>query len=186
LDRVFGEKNTVIEGFGRKSNRRHVREIPLAPVLDLLTVVVFFLILSTSFTELTKQTLPPSAISTITDPNALPPLNPKLFAVHTSNGYRLLLQWSGQNPGQSENMVAPIAEEEKLAASLQAQANQLIKEFKKKFGTESSIQISLGPNMTYQEMVSIMDGVREEMQDIVLLSSSEALAAQTRNQVGVE
>lgn len=162
----------MIEEFLQKKNRHHVKEIPLAPVLDLLTVVIFFLVLSTSFIDLTKQTLPPSATSVITDPVAPPPLNPKLLGVREASSYRLFLRWSGATPGQNEKFV-PL---DGGIAALQNAAAELTKAFKDQYASQTSLQIGLGPDLTYQEMISVMDGARANVGEIVLISPKEAVA----------
>lgn len=166
----------MIEEFLQKKPHRHVKEIPLAPVLDLLVVVIFFLVLSTSFIDLTKQTLPPSAVSTITDPVAPPPVSPKLLGVRKGAGYRLFLRWSGESPGQDEKIVAAAADPAGVAKDLETAAFELMKSFKERYASQSSVQIGLGPDLTYQEMISIMDGARAHVGEIVMIAPAEALA----------
>lgn len=165
----------MIEEFLQKKPHRHVKEIPLAPVLDLLVVVIFFLVLSTSFIDLTKQTLPPSAVSTITDPVAPPPVSPKLLGVRKGAGYRLFLRWSGESPGQDEKIVAA-GEPAVTVRALETAAFELMKSFKERYASQSSVQIGLGPDLTYQEMISIMDGARAHVGEIVMIAPAEALA----------
>ena len=162
-----------MDGFIKKKEHRHVKEIPLAPVLDLLVVVIFFLILSSSFVELTKQTLPPSAtsssVASASDP-APPPLNPKLFTVKQAGVYRMILLWTGKEPGQEEAKVPAQADLDQVSKELESAAGRLTKDFKKKYPTQSSLQMGLSADVDYQNMISIMDGARENLQDIVLVS----------------
>gem|GEM_PF-779841 len=168
----------MIEDLILRKHRRHVGEIPLAPVLDLLVVVIFFLILSSSFIDLTKQTLPPSAVSTITDPIAPPPIAPKLFAIQNEAGVRLFLRWGGIDPGQSSRQLAlsGVSNEDESASQIETSSSEMMAEFSKKFPNEKSLQLGLSENLNYQQMVSVMDGAREHLQDLVLVSYREAEA----------
>ena len=52
-------------------------------------------------------------------------------------------------------------------------AHSIVKEFKVHFPEEKSIQMIFSGTATYQELISVMDGVRVEIQDIVLLSPED-------------
>lgn len=165
-----------MEEFFVKKHHRHVKEIPLAPILDLLVVVIFFLILSSSFIDLTKQTLPPSAVSTISNPVAPPPVSPKIFATKTGKAYRVFLRWSGEHAGQEERRLSESEDVSVNADQLVKAASELEGNFKKSYGTQSSIELGFSAGINYQDMVSVMDGVRDKIQDIVLVSYRETEA----------
>ncbi len=156
--------------------KRHVREIPLAPILDLLVVVIFFLILSANFIDFNKQTLPPSSVSVIKDPIAPPPISVKMFVVNKNSQYRMFLRWSGKKPDQiSENI--PVTQDLKVdSKALREKASEIIKKFQEKFPDEKSVQLGLGSTINYQQMVSVMDGVKESIPDLILLSFRETEA----------
>jgi biopolymer transport protein ExbD len=154
----------------KRRRRRHLKDIPLAPVLDLLTVVIFFLMLSTSFVELTKHTLPPASVSQLTDPQAKTPVSLKLFAVRKGGGYGLAFHWTGDSPGVERAQVAAGSDEKELRTF----ADGLSKKLKDKFPDEASVQLSMASNVNYQEMIAIMDGVREHFEDLVLIAPQEA------------
>lgn len=157
-----------------KTHHRHVKEIPLAPILDLLVVVIFFLVLSTSFMEFAKQTLPPSSTKTISDPVAPPPLAPKIFVAKGAAGARAILRWGGISAGQSEKTVPAGASTGSEA--LMAAIESLVADFAAKNPNERSIQLGLGSGFDYQDMVSAMDGAQTKFPDVVLISSEEAEA----------
>ena len=69
----------MFEDFDSVSHKAHIPEPELVPILDALTSVIFFLLLSTTFIELTKITVPPSQTSVVTDPQTPPPATPKLY-----------------------------------------------------------------------------------------------------------
>ena len=50
----------------------------------------------------------------------------------------------------------------------------------KKFPEEKSILLGFSPQVTYQEVISAMDGAREELQDLVMVSWTEAQAAESQ------
>ena len=161
-----------MEEFIKKSHRHHVREIPLAPVLDLLVVVIFFLVLSTSFTEFTKQTVPPSAVSTITDPVAPPPIALKMLIASDSGGTRVILKWGGEKPDQREKLIP--ATTANRAGDILTSADELVKSFMELYPKEKSVQLALGATLEYQDMVSAMDGLQKHLPDVVLVSAAEA------------
>ena len=156
-----------------KRHRRHVAEPNIVPILDMLTTVIFFLLLSTSFMEFTKLTLPPSRISTITDPVAPPPVSPKLMFGKYNEKMRLLLSWSGESPGEwAETLSLPEAPKERRAA-LYKSASESIKKWKAKFPKEKTLELGLGAGVPYQDMITLMDGTIETLPDIVLISPEE-------------
>lgn len=164
--------------------KRHTPEPDLVPILDALTSVIFFLLLSTSFFELTKITLPPSKTSVVTDPVASIPVAAKMIVGPTNQAnqkneqkplLRLLLKWDGKNPGSIEKTVER-ADDNTKSNELQKQIKEMVAEFSAKFPEEKSIQLGMGSSATYQELVTTMDGVRAVLQDIVLFSNQEAEA----------
>jgi hypothetical protein len=138
--------------------------------------VIFFLILSSSFVEFNKQTLPPSSVSTSSGPatpDTTTPLNPKLIAVKIANKYRLLLIWAGKEPGQDE---AYVDASDENSVELQKRTGELVQKFKVKYPAQASLQLGLGSDLSYQTLISVMDGAREYLQDIVLVSDEDAMA----------
>lgn len=163
----------MFEDFDSVSHKAHIPEPELVPILDALTSVIFFLLLSTTFIELTKITVPPSQTSVVTDPQVPPPATPKLYI--KAEGLKTLqfkLKWAGRNPDQIKKTVERSPTNAR-SREVEAVALEIIKEFKAKFPEEKSIQMIFSDTATYQELISVMDGVRVEMQDIVLLSPED-------------
>lgn len=157
------------------TRRPGVHDIPIAPIIDMLVAIIFFLLLSTTFVELSKQTVPPARLSTITNPVAPPPLAPKLFALRTSTGLRLVLRWSGDKPGQAVRNVA-LSEPSIFSEALVAETKKLIGAFTRKYPQAATLQIGFTQNIVYQEVISVMDGVLAFIPDLVLVSYDDAAA----------
>ncbi len=163
----------MFEDFDSVSHKAHIPEPELVPILDALVSVIFFLLLSTTFIELTKITVPPSQTSVVTDPVMPPPTTPKLYIkVEGEKTLQLKLKWAGQNPDQIKKTVSR-APENARSREVETAALDIVKEFKAKFPAEKSIQMIFSETATYQELISVMDGVRVEIQDIVLLSPED-------------
>jgi biopolymer transport protein ExbD len=161
--------------FLKKPHRRHVKEIPLAPILDLLTVVIFFLILSTSFIELRQNILPPSSTITTeatpsTEVKSLP-LNPKLIIGKTNKDLLILLSWGGERPGK-EYKTFPL-EGDHYNLKLKNNIQEIVKNFKQKFPLEKSLQLGWSANLNYQTVLNVVDGAIVEIKDLVFISPEE-------------
>ncbi len=153
---------------------KHKREVPdinVVPILDMLMCIIFFLVLSTSFVRLTQNSIPPSAKVTITDPVTPPPITARLIAIRENKNMEMAIIWSGVNPGYEKKSVN--LEDE--TQSLRDVTTDLVHAITDNYPGEKTIQIGLGPNVTYQEMISIMDGAKTLLPDIILISYTEAL-----------
>ena len=152
--------------------RRHMPEPDLVPIMDALTSVIFFLLFSTTFVQLTQVTLPPSAV-TASNSSDDTPLSPKLYVVLDKNNQLLLrLNWSGKNPGHLETSLVRTSFRES-SAELMQKTKDLLKQFKEKLNYDQSLQIALDSEANYQELITVMDGAREVFQDLVLMSPEE-------------
>ncbi|MFZ4404227.1 MAG: biopolymer transporter ExbD [Pseudobdellovibrionaceae bacterium] len=154
------------------SQEAHIPEPDLVPILDALTCVIFFLILSTTFIEMTKLTLPPSQTTVNTDPVAPPPIAAKFFAKVENNFLSLKIQWGGAEPS---SLTRSILRKDVYTKDLEDAAAAITNDFANKFPNEKSIQLSLSADANYQEMISLMDGIRTKLNDIVLISYKEVL-----------
>jgi biopolymer transport protein ExbD len=161
-----------------KTHRRHIKELNIVPILDMMTTVIFFLLLSTSFIEFTKITVPPSATSTITDPIAPPPVTPRIILMKKDQGYRIQLSWTGRSPGAlfrtlentsvkekydnnvKENPNNVMSIEEVESQEIMKLTSEIVKEFATTFGSEKTFQLGLSGKVAYQNMVGAMDGVQ--------------------------
>ena len=161
--------------FLSKPKRKHIKEIPLAPILDLLVVVIFFLILSASFVELRQNIIPPSSSSIISsavmDSKSIP-LNPKLLLMSSNGFVSLLLKWQGETPGQILKKIK--ISEINYDSELKATAQAIVQEFKKNYPDQSQIQLGWHGDMVYQTVLTTVDGVVLEIKDLVLLSPEDS------------
>lgn len=146
-------------------------DLNIVPILDMLVCVIFFLLLTTSFMVLTKQTLPPSSVSTITDPVIPPPVSPKLSLIESNQGLKAQLSWSGLHPGKLEEQVAKDDRD-----ALIQKVGELMQKFAKSYPNEKTLQIGLGAQIEYQNLISVMDAVKEVTPDMVLFDYREAEA----------
>ena len=161
--------------FINKPKRKHIKEIPLAPILDLLVVVIFFLILSASFVELRQNIIPPSSSSVISsavvDSSTLP-LSPKLLIMSKKGVVSLLIKWQGSKPGQTLKKIN--ISKSDYDAELKIAAQEIVKEFKKKYPDQTQIQLGWHGDMIYQSVLTTVDGVLMEIKDLVLLSPEDS------------
>jgi biopolymer transport protein ExbD len=156
-------------GGGKKS----APNIDLVPILDAMTSVIFFLILSCAFIEYTKLTLPPSKTALVNATDAKNPLAPRLFGlVKGPEKIEVVLLWQGDKPGITHKEVNR-SEPQKRSVELEIATKELISEFAKQYPEEKSLQLGISKSGSYQELISLMDGVRNSIQDIVLISHTE-------------
>lgn len=165
----------MIDEYFGKRQPRHILDLNIVPILDMLTTIIFFLLLSTSFMEYTKITIPPAKVSTSSDPVAAPPLAPKIMLVPTAGGKdKLILSWRGATPGELIRDIQAADVTLRRAEILQ-KSEEITREFSRKYeDKEKSIQLGLGAKVPYQDLISLMDGVREVLPDLVLISYREA------------
>jgi biopolymer transport protein ExbD len=161
---------------GRK--KRPIRDLNIVPILDMLTTIIFFLLLSAAFTEFTKVTIPPAAVSTTHDPKAEEPLSPKLMAETAGEGLNVKLMWTGKSPGSFHDTVksAPGENPEVRRQNVIAQTGELMKKFAAAHPGEKTLQVGLGERVAYQDMISVMDGARPVIPDLVMISYGEVSA----------
>lgn len=166
----------MIDDILQQKPKRHVKDPNIVPILDMLTTVIFFLLMSTSFIEYTKLTLPPaSTVSAPPNPGKnVPPLAPKALLTKRGEAYRIVLSWGGEQPGQSE---AGAADEATILGGMK----RLAQGFAERYPNEKTLQVSLGRDVRYQSLISMMDGAKDFLPDIVLVSyhtaESESTAA---------
>jgi biopolymer transport protein ExbD len=166
----------MMEELFTKPQRRHIKDLNIVPILDMLTVIIFFLLMSTSFMEYTKLTLPPSATATVSSAVKSPPLAPKIFMVKDGeDALKIMLMWGGAKPGEQVHRVAGSKPNDVRAKIMKVTAG-LTKDFNKKFPQEKTVQMGAGARVSYQDLISMMDGVRDSLPDIVLVSYAEAEA----------
>ncbi len=156
----------MMDEFFPKLQKKHAKDLNIVPILDMLVTVIFFLLMSTSFIEYTKLSLPPSATVESATQSKIPPLAPKLKVIQRDAVYEVRLSWGGPNPG----MTTVKASSEAL---LEGETRKLVAAFSLKFPNEKTVQISMGRQVHYQNLISAMDGARDHLPDVVLSSYTE-------------
>ena len=160
----------MIDQIFQKKPKKPTRDLNIVPILSMLTTVIFFLLMSTSFIEYTKLTLPPSqSVAAPLGAEAVKSLAPILYVrpVGTPVGTKieLHLTWQGKDPGHDL-----IESEPEMVLS---QAEVLFRKFNSQFPLEKTLQISLEKSIKYQTLISIMEATKNLIPDIVLLSYRE-------------
>ena len=155
-------------------HRRHTPEPELVPILDALTCIIFFLMYTTTFMELTSLTLPPSAVSRVKadSQSDSTPTTPKLFVNIENQRIDLLLKWTGKSPGQVKKTLVR-SHPDRYSKTLEDEVEKIVKDFAAKYPDEKTIQLGFAERATYQELVTVMDGIRNKIQDIVLISPDD-------------
>ncbi|MFZ9594974.1 MAG: ExbD/TolR family protein [Bdellovibrionia bacterium] len=145
--------------------RKHTPDLNIVPILDMLTTVIFFLLISTSFVEYTKLTLPPSStvVEQQTEAEKNPPLSPKLLIRRQSQGfYSSELTWMGAHPSRLQVEMSESELREKVGKQLQ--------DFAQHFPEEKTLQIGLDPGIPYQVLIQVMDATGPYLPNSVLIS----------------
>lgn len=156
-------------------HRRHNPEPELVPILDALTCIIFFLMYTTTFMELTSVILPPSAVSVISKADQSTdgvPVAPKLYVDIQDHSLVLKLRWSGKSPGSVVKKIDR-SKPEQYSKDLERTVNELVADFAKKFPNEKSLQVGIAERGTYQELISVMDGITKSVPDVVLISPDD-------------
>jgi len=107
-----------------------------------------------------------------------PSLKTKIVAVMKGSDLRSMLTWTGEHPGRSEKTVTidPSKKFDENETAVLHATTDLINEFSTQYPKEKTIQIGLGEDVPYQHLVTIMDGSKEKLPDMVLFSYLEATA----------
>ncbi len=86
------------------------------------------------------------------------------------------MTWAGSNPGvKSQKLTLDLKKDEPaMFDELTKSSQKMVEEFKKDYPKESTLQLGMGRNVEYQALISLMDGVRFSMGDLVLISYNEA------------
>ncbi len=152
----------MIDEILQKRPRKKAKDLNIVPILDMLVTVIFFLLMSTSFMEYTKLTLPPASTVSAPNTNTAPPVAPKLAVHSQGNGYLITLLWNGEKPGQKS-----LSADE---ATVLSKTQEILKEFSLRYPKEKTLQLALGQFVKYQVLISVMDGARDYTPDMVLTS----------------
>jgi biopolymer transport protein ExbD len=145
--------------------------LDLVPILDAMTGVIFFLILSSVFIQLTKLTIPPAETKPVSGASLSNPISGRMNVVISNESIKLFLIWHGDQPGNAQEEVRRGENDKKR---IREAAQKLVEEFNTKFPSEKTMQIALTKNGTYQDLIAVMDGVRRKFSDMVLVSYANA------------
>ncbi len=164
----------------RRKHRQSI-DIPIAPVLDMMVAVIFFLLLSSTFEAYTKQTLPPSKVTTVEDAAPSPPSPlPRLLVYRTGRQVQMILNWEGTRPGRIRQQVSS-DDPTKYSKEIYQAATQLTKRFRELYPDENSLRLGFNKEAKYQDLITVMDGAGSVVPTIVLISYGEAAASQREN-----
>lgn len=157
-----------------------MQEVPIAPVLDMMVSIIFFLLLSTTYYSFTFQPVPPSQSVTITDPLEPPPRSPRLLIFTNGNVLNANLNWAGVEPGVMRVQSRLPSDPSKYDPVAKGRIQKLVEQFAKKYPEEKAIQVGFGSDVNYQIMISILEAVTPFIHDVALLSyrETEALTGQ--------
>lgn len=168
----------MIEELFAKKPKKKIQDLNIVPILDMLTTVIFFLLLSTTFLEYIKLMVPPSQVSTTqSEPKDRPKAYaPKLLLTQGGGSLKMTLTWSGSMAGRKRVSVDVGQDLVAVRPKIQEELGKLMKEFSQLNSTEKTLQIGLGSSVPYQHLITAMDGVREVTPEVVLISYAEAEA----------
>jgi hypothetical protein len=166
-------------GMVDEESHKQISEVPIVPIIDMLVAIIFFLLLSTTFFNLTFQSVPPSKNITITDPQVPPPPSPKLFIDDENNVLHLTLAWSGPQAGQRD-MRFPLSTAKDYSPQIASMAKTMVEEFLRVYPRESSIQVGLSPELPVQILLSTVEGINKTPLSVVLVSYKDVVAFKNR------
>lgn len=155
-----------------EQHRRHTPEPDLVPIVDSLVSVIFFLLFSTTFIELTQMTVPPAVVSSSATKSEAPPVSPRFFMDFKGEQLQLTLKWKGEKPGSVSRKVAR-SQDFKPSLDLENAVEEMTKEFTQQYTQEKTVQVSLFSEASYQELINVMDGLKRNFPDLVLISYEE-------------
>jgi len=157
-----------------RPHRRKIDELNVVPILDMLMSVIFFLLLSTTLVGYTKLEIPPAKISQETESSSIP-LTPKLIIQEKNKSYEFKLKWTGQNPSQ---LVEILKKEDSLIEKefekkIRTVAAKIATDFLAIYPEEKTLQVGLAEKVHYQILISVMDGLKSKVKDVVLFSYAD-------------
>ena len=171
----------MIQAFGRNKKKNDLVQVNLTPVLDMITVVIFFLLFTASFNTLTQHSVPPVMQKQVEAHDLHKPLYSILIVSIDSNGkYSLRLAWDGGEPGELA-AIAHIDAGRKSFRPLVEESKKVVELFKNSYPQVDFIKVGLSSEMNYQDLISVMDGVRSVIKNIVLVSYMDLASGDLKN-----
>ena len=132
------------------------------------------MVLSVSFSEYVKLTIPPTQI-TESPPSTLentPPVSPKLIVKEMGHLIYIGLLWTGKTPGSfTEKLVkSPDLDQDKIYLTVES----LTKKFKEKFPNENELQVGLTAQLKFKQFITVTDAAKKNFKDVVMMSYEDA------------
>jgi hypothetical protein len=131
----------------------------------MLTTVVFFLLLTSSMIQYVKLSVPPATVREEALKNKVE-LAPRMHASRVGGKVNLELLWNGAEPGSLKALAAQSGAPGRDV--LVSQAKALSAQFKTRYPDERTLRLALGPELTVQDLISVMDGARENFPTVTL------------------
>ncbi len=157
--------------FGPRKKKVH-QEVNVAPILDVMFTIIFFLLVATSFESFTKLTVPPSRVSAAPSKvDEAPPANPRVVVSGSQDKLKIQLTAGGKEPYDQIDD----AQFEKLRESVA----KLVKDYLDKNPAEKTYQLTISSDLSYEVLVRAMDGIRESSQDVVLVAPVDSIGGKT-------
>jgi biopolymer transport protein ExbD len=149
--------------------KKKIEDVNVAPILDVMFTIIFFLLVATSFEAYTKLTVPPSRVSAAqAKPGDEPPANPRVIVHKAGNGkFNIQISAAGKTPYEKDKD----SDFEKLRINV----SELVKNYLKKNPSEKTYQLTIESDMIYDVLIQAMDGIRESSEDVVLVAPVDAL-----------
>lgn len=156
------------------SKGKKAPHVDLVPILDALTVVIFFLVLSVSFSEYVKLTVPPTQItdSPPSTNESTPPISPKLIVKEVGSLIHVGILWSGKTPGSFSEKI--VKSSNLNSDQIYLTVESLTKKFKEKFPNENELQIGLTADLKFKQFITVTDAAKKSFKDIVMMSYEDA------------
>jgi biopolymer transport protein ExbD len=153
--------------FGPRKKKK-VEEVNVAPILDVMFTIIFFLLVATSFEAYTKLTVPPSRVSAAeSKPNEVPPANPRVMVQGSNSNLTVTLKAAGARPFEKEKNT----NFEKLRETV----GEMVQEYLVKNPNEKTYQLTIESGLSYEVLIKAMDGIRVSSQDVVLVAPVDGL-----------
>jgi biopolymer transport protein ExbD len=147
--------------------KKHPPNLSITAILDVMVTIIFFLLVGTSFETYTKLTVPPSKVSAVSEAEADPPANPRVSVRAHGSEFTILLAAGGRKGVELTRNAG--------LKNLREVVGKLVGEYFKNNPKETTYQLTIESSLSYQVLISTMDGIRLWAQDIVLVAPQDSI-----------